>query len=822
MSNLKFISTGSTTVTLSGNVFSNNFYANNSAYTIGTTIELADGQSVQFFGTKNDLCKDASHFYQFVIGGTGTVTVEGDLISLINNFPYIKQFQFANLFKNCNKITSISGLNFPTSIADYCYLNMFMNCTGLVNASTTLPAGHLARWCYANMFAGCTSLIDAPSITAIDIAQYSLYCMFYNCSSLKDAPQLYVKQMDKTFSCNSMFRNCQNLSSITISFKTLANNNNETKGWVHNVASNGTFTKSITLTSYIEGDDGIPANWTIVETYPSIIVANDQIFEFNAREQSVDIQTLAYTYNGQQTMTFNYDSNLLPSGVTFANGTFSGVGLDMNYPTTSVTSSVPITLSTTTLDAIPVTITATINLVNIPTAVISIATIPTINWDFEDEEATTSSINLASYVSYNGNSTLSTQIIGELPEGVVYQNGILSASKDNLTGNYRGTFDLSAFASDARSVICSDIDFEITGVIPYYSTIPLTFRSVGNTYIKRSNFSNDSNIKYRKNYGQYWNWFYHDYLNDGDIIEISGNANATSWSGRPHFETSGDGSLFVYGNLMSLYNYVSSFSQNTYGAKFKEIFYGCTNIVDASNLYMSLTNGPNQCCMGMFYGCTALTAAPSLAFLPNLTGSEVCSEMFRGCTSLKTPPVMPETLTNVPLSGFRYMFEGCTSLTASIPLPATGVANYCYGWMFYNCSSLKEIPSSLPATTLAQGCYNSMFQGCSSLSSAPILPATTLVNNCYSDMFNGCTNLSTAPDLPATQLVDYCYHRLFYNCSKLSSINVNFTNWTNGGSMALYSWIQGVASNGTFYKPSDLSEEYAVNRIPNNWTVINK
>ena len=46
MANLKFTSTGSTTVTLSGNGLSNSFFANSSAYTLGTTISLTDGQTV--------------------------------------------------------------------------------------------------------------------------------------------------------------------------------------------------------------------------------------------------------------------------------------------------------------------------------------------------------------------------------------------------------------------------------------------------------------------------------------------------------------------------------------------------------------------------------------------------------------------------------------------------------------------------------------------------------------------------------------------------------------------------------------------------------
>lgn len=101
--------------------------------------------------------------------------------------------------------------------------------------------------------------------------------------------------------------------------------------------------------------------------------------------------------------------------------------------------------------------------------------------------------------------------------------------------------------------------------------------------------------------------------------------------------------------------------------------------------------------------------------------------------------------------------------------------NYCYFHLFYNCTSLITAPSLL-ATTLVADCYNTMFDGCTSLTDAPHLPATTLANKCYFDMFGGCSNLS--------------------------SIDVDFTAW-NG--IATYYWVDGVAANGIFYKPSELS-----------------
>lgn len=47
----------------------------------------------------------------------------------------------------------------------------------------------------------------------------------------------------------------------------------------------------------------------------------------------------------------------------------------------------------------------------------------------------------------------------------------------------------------------------------------------------------------------------------------------------------------------------------------------------------------------------------------------------------------------------------------------------------------------------------------------------TMANSCYSYMFYGCTSLTTAPILPATTLAEYCYFGMFDSCSliKLST-----------------------------------------------------
>ena len=168
---------------------------------------------------------------------------------------------------------------------------------------------------------------------------------------------------------------------------------------------------------------------------------------------------------------------------------------------------------------------------------------------------------------------------------------------------------------------------------------------------------------------------------------------------------------------------------------------------------------------------------------------------------------------------FVGLFRDCEGLTSAenLILPATTLANYCYGSMFGGCTSLTTAPE-LPATTLARGCYQYMFQGCTKLITAPALPATDLAEACYVSMFAGCTSLTTAPELPATTLADSCYDSMFQDCASLNYIKCLATDIS--ASDCTIDWLNGVASTGTFVKnPNMTSWETGTSGIPTGWTV---
>ena len=223
------------------------------------------------------------------------------------------------------------------------------------------------------------------------------------------------------------------------------------------------------------------------------------------------------------------------------------------------------------------------------------------------------------------------------------------------------------------------------------------------------------------------------------------------------------GNCYVYGNVMSLYNFETVLNDTYACFKLFDNNAGISNH-PTKDLVLGATTLSNSCYMYMFRNCTGLTRIPEL---PVTTLTNYCYyEMFRGCTALNTTPVLPATT----LANYCYygMFRECSSLTTPPELPVTTLANNCYCCMFCDCTNLQSAPV-LPATIMAESCYGAMFAGCTSLQTAPELPATTLASDCYNEMFNRCTGLTIAPELPATVMVHKCYYDMFGYCTNLQT-----------------------------------------------------
>ena len=327
----------------------------------------------------------------------------------------------------------------------------------------------------------------------------------------------------------------------------------------------------------------------------------------------------------------------------------------------------------------------------------------------------------------------------------------------------------------------------------------------------------------------------------------TGNTSMCYYNGDENFDYSifaVTGDCYVYGNVMSLlyknYGGKTAFPSGS-SFTFVGLFRECASIYNhpTEPIELPATTLADFCYIGMFAECTNLTEAP---ILPAETLTEACyMEMFYGCTSLAEAPILPaESLAE---SCYMEMFSDCTSLVTAPALPAETLAESCYIEMFSGCTSLVTAPV-LPATILTNECYHSMFSGCTSLVTAPVLPATTLDNECYYKMFSDCTSLVTAPALPATELAESCYKRMLTGCTKLTQAPVlpaetlavscyleMFYDCTmlnevtclakNPNTSDCSSWLDGVASSGTFTKAASAEWTTGGSGIPTGWDVVN-
>lgn len=167
---------------------------------------------------------------------------------------------YAEMFSNCIKIVQTPELPAVT-LADNCYESMFYNCIGLTTASQ-LPAITLNNNCYKRMFYNCINLNSTPALPAKALKVGCYYEMFFKCKQLSAAPELPAQIL--TTNCYyNMFNLCSSLQSITM-LATDISASNCLVNWVNGVHSIGTFTKAKTMESLLDGVNGIPENWEVV------------------------------------------------------------------------------------------------------------------------------------------------------------------------------------------------------------------------------------------------------------------------------------------------------------------------------------------------------------------------------------------------------------------------------------------------------------------------------------------------------------------------------------------------------------------------------
>ena len=676
-----------------------------------------------------------------------SVNVYGNVFSLINatNFSQISSMGnnnsfFAQLFKDCTGLVDASNLILPSSaLTMNCYYEMFDGCTSLVNAPK-LPATNLGWSCYQNMFKDCTSLVDAPELPATTLIEHCYNSMFKGCTSLVNAPKLPATTLE--YGCyNEMFYDCSSLvTSPSLPATTLIQDCymemfngctslvNAPELPATTLADNCYAGMFMGCTSLVKAPK-LPATNLTYDCYNSMFAYCTSL----VTPPSLPATNLDYwCYDG---MFYGCTSLLNPPELP-ATTLFEGCYNQMFYGCTSLTYA-PELPATTLVDA------CYDNMFEGCSNLSYIKAMFTTTPSSAYTDAWVSGVSSTGTFIKNGSASWDVVGVDGVPDGwnIGYQS-VIDISKMFFPISYKeqtNSFTVTNYSSNSWTatanvnwiILNKNTSNEFKDVVTFKikQNPNITDRegtiSVTNGSITRIIKVIQTDLN--KNYLSF------GVCNSGTIVWKKG----TNSSDKT-IQYSINGGEWT------------SITSTTAGTSFNVV---SGDIVRFKGNNVNYTGGNNN-----LYSCFT-DSTIEFELFGNVMSLFYLDD-FEDKTAFRGGTVMPQ------------MFRSCTGLTNAddLLLPATSLTDYCYYNLFYNCTSLKTVPSVIPATTLGNSCCAAMFGCCRSLKVAPELPATSYLANasyCYSNMFSGCTSLTTAPELPATTLANNCYQYMFAGCSSL-------------------------------------------------------
>ena len=790
----------------------------------------------------------------------------------ISSFYGIGTFTVSKAFNvNGNIMSLLYGDNFEGQIdlsgKDYAFSELFYNCTTLQNAENLiLSATTLAECCYQYMFANCTSLTTAPKLPAETIAWDCYNCMFFGCTSLTEAPELLATTL--AGGCyQSMFNGCNKLNYIKM-LATDISANYCLNAWVSGVASSGTFVKHPQMATLPSGSSGIPNGWTVEDyyvdytsSYFTIEALEDGLtvsLSRNACEYRIDNGSWNTLYadsdtpsiNKGQKIHFKIAEPILEEDYGIGRFTISkqcnieGNIMSLLYGDDFIgqTDLSGIIFPFSSLFSNCTTLQSAENLILPVTTLVD----GCYQYMFADCTSLTKAPELPA-----------TELAYSCYDSMFYGCTNLQTAPELLATKlapycYSGMFQGCTSLIEAPELPATTLeDYCYLGMFEGCTSLTTAPELIVTT------------LRYGCYYGMFEgctslttapelpatelvDWCYNRMFNGCSKLnyikmlatDISANSCLSNWVNG----VAKTGTFVKHPDMTSLPSGASGIPTGwTVVNDGEDILDSEYFTIEALEDGLTVSLSRNACEYRIDDG-SWISLAKDTATSSINTGQQIQFKIDNPTIS-SSYGIGTFTISNkCNVSGnimsllygddfidkndltdkdyaFYNLFRNCTKIVdaSELILPATTLANNCYHYMFYGCTSLTTAPE-LPATTLASSCYSNMFSNCTSLTTAPELHATTLASYCYRYMFKDCTSLTSAPELLATKLTTYCYSYMFRGCKKLNYIKMLATDIS--ANSCLSNWVSGVASSGTFVKNAAMTSlPSGVSGIPNGWTV---
>ena len=221
---------------------------------------------------------------------------------------------------------------------------------------------------------------------------------------------------------------------------------------------------------------------------------------------------------------------------------------------------------------------------------------------------------------------------------------------------------------------------------------------------------------------------------------------------------------------------------------------------------------PDYCFSKLFSNNMGIYDASQLELTPKLSSIGLYMGMFQGCSEMVTSP-QKIYLTDMSTDCCRTMFYKCSSL---VNIPETWCPNVTeLGYYVYNSSGSKK-------WEMAENCFISCFRE-TAIKKLPQLPATKLANTCYGYMFAGCKGLTTQNgwylpcELFDTEKTTGCYNYMFMDCKNLIKMATKQSNISSDYNL---NWLKNITTKGTlFMKRGSTQTTFESSVKPASWSV---